>query len=77
MPPLLGVAVKVTDVPLQIVVWLAATDTPGVTPPPELPMVAVGALKTHPLASDTDTVWLPAARLLYTVVVVKAPPSIE
>ena len=31
MPPLDDVAVKVTEVPVQIVVWLAATVNVGVT----------------------------------------------
>ena len=31
MPPLIGVAVNVTDVPAQIVVCVAETDTVGVT----------------------------------------------
>jgi hypothetical protein len=31
VPPLLGVAVNVTDVPVQMVVCVAETDTPGVT----------------------------------------------
>ena len=32
MPPLVGFAVNVIDVPVQITVWLAATATVGATP---------------------------------------------
>ena len=70
MPPLVGVAVNVTLVPLQIVVWLAAIATDGTTPVVvvivTVLLVAVGVVK-HPALLVITTV---TTSLLFSVLVV-------
>jgi hypothetical protein len=71
---LVGVAVKVTDVPVQIVVWLAATLTDGVTPVVTViatgVLVAVGVVKHPALLVIVTVTW----SLLLSVVDVKVAP---
>ena len=72
---MVGVAVNVTLVPVQIVVWLAATATDGVTPVVSVivtgVLVAVGVVK-HPALLVITTV---TTSLLFNVVLVNVAPD--
>jgi len=65
------------SVPLLLPQVAAVVVTATAVAPLLLPIADAGAVKMHPFASVTATVWLPAARLLYTVVAVNALPSTE
>ena len=73
VPPLVGVAVNVTDEPAHIAVWLALIDTDGVTLVDVIPiavLVAVAVVTQVALLVIVTVTWSP----LLSVVDVKVTP---